>query len=104
MSIGLIKLQQQYVEPDFKSEILLRRCSVATNLVTSHQFHSNLCFYAVPLLDNYGMIPYSLIFTPIATLLQAVLQANTQPFRNGSVETKTWSVKTSRNHSTGPIW
>ena len=31
---------------------------------------------AVP--ANYGTLPYSLIFTPIAALLQAVLQANTK--------------------------
>ena len=80
MSINMIKLQLQYIELDFKSEYLFRTCPVATDLVTSHQFHSsfNLCYYAVPfLLANYGTIPYSLIFTPIAALLQAVLQANT---------------------------
>ena len=33
-----------------------------------------LCYYAVPFPANYGTVPYSLIFTPIAALLQAVLQ------------------------------
>ena len=42
------------------------------------------------------------VFTPIAALLQAVLQANTEPFRNGLVETRNRTEKTSRNHSTGP--
>ena len=104
MSISLIKLQLQYIELEFKSEYLIRTCSVATDLMTSHQFHSNLCFYAVPFLANYGTIPYSLFFTPIAALLQAVLQTKTEAFRNGLVETRNWTLKTSRNHRTGPNW
>ena len=84
MSIKFIKLELQYIELDFESDYLFRTCSVATDLVTSYQFHSNLCDYAVPfLLANYRTVPYSLIFTPIAALLQAVLPANTEPFRNG---------------------
>ena len=79
-------------------------CSVATDLVTWHQFHSSLCYNAVPFLANYGTIAYSLIFTPIVALLQAVLQANTEPFRNGLVERRNKTLKTSRNHSTGPKW
>ena len=104
MSISLIKLQLQYIELDFKSEYLLRTCSVATHLVNSHQFHSNLCFSSVLLLANYGTIPYCISFTPIAALLQAVLQANMEPFRNGLVERRNWTVKTNRNHMTGPKW
>ena len=105
MSISLMELQLQYIALDFKNEYLFPTCSVATDLVTLHQFHSDLCYYAVPfLLVNYRTIPYSLIFTPIATLLQAVLQANTEPFRNGLVETRNWTVKTSRNHITGSKW
>ena len=41
------------IEPDFKSEYLLRTCSVATNLVTSLEYHSDMCYYAVPFLANY---------------------------------------------------
>ena len=104
MSISLIKLQLQHIELDFKSEYLFRTFSVATDLVTSHQFHSKLCYYAVPFLANYGAIPYSLIFTSIAALRQAVVQANTEPFRNGLVEKKSRTVKTSTNHKTGPKW
>ena len=89
MSFSLIKLQLQYKELDFKSEDLFRTCSVATDLVALHHFYSNLCYYAVPfLLANYGTIPYSLIFTPMAALLQAVLQAIMEPFQNGRVGTK----------------
>ena len=103
MSKSLIKLPLQYKELDFKNEFLFRTCSVAIHLVTSHQFHSDLCYYAVPfLLANYGAIPCSLIFTPIAALLQAVLQANTEPFPNGLVETRNWPVKIGRNHNPGP--
>ena len=105
MPISFIKLQLQYIELDFKREYLFRTCSVATDLVTSHQFQSSLCYYAVPfLLANYGATPYPLNFTPIAALLQAVQQAITEPFRNGLVETRNWTVKTSRNHNTGPKW
>ena len=47
-----------------------------------------LCYYAVQFLANYGTIPYSVIFTPIAALLQAVLQNEygtvpERPSRNG---------------------
>ena len=73
------------IERDFRSEYLFRTCSVATSLVTSLEFHSDLCEYALPFLVNYGKFPYSLIFTPIEfSLLQAVLQKNTEPFRNSS--------------------
>ena len=103
MSISLIQKQLQYIELDFKSGNLFLKCSVATDLVTSHQFHSSVCYHAVLfLLANYGAIPYSLIFTPIAALLQAVLQAIMEPFRNGLVETRNWTVKTIINHNTGP--
>ena len=50
---------------------------------------------------KYGTIPYSLLLTPIAALLQAVLQSNTEPLRNGLVETRNWTVEATRNHSTG---
>ena len=80
------------IERDFKSEHLFRTCSVATNLVTSLEFHSNLSYYIVPLLANYGTVPYSLVFTPIAVQLQAVLQENTEPFRNGRVERRNRTV------------
>ena len=43
-------------------------------------------------LANYGAVTYSLFFRPIATLLQAVLQANTEPLRNHLVETKNRAV------------
>ena len=71
------------IERDFKSEYLFCMFSVVSNLVTSHQFHSIFCYYAVTFLANYGTVPYSLILTPIAALPQAVLQRKTEPFRNG---------------------
>ena len=45
----------------FKSGYLFRTCSTATDLVTSLYFHSNFCYYAVPLLAKYGTISYSLL-------------------------------------------
>ena len=99
-----MKLQLRYIDLDFKSECLFRTCCVATDLLTSHQFHSNLCFYAVPFMASYRTIPYSLFFTPIAALLQAVLQANAEPLGNGLVETRNLTVKTSKSFSTGPQW
>ena len=80
------------IERDFRSEYLFRTSSLATNLVTSLEFHSDLCFYAAPFLANYGLVPYSLILTPIAALLQAMLQENTEPFRNGLVEMRNSTV------------
>ena len=105
MSINLIRLNTTAVYRAWlKTEYLFRTCSVATDLVTSLQFLSNLCNYDVPFLGNYGKIPYSLIFTPIAALLQAVLQANTELLRNGLVRTRNRTVRTSRNHSTSSKW
>ena len=85
------------IERDFKSEYLFRRCSVATNLMMSFEFQSDLCYYAVPFLANYGTVPYSLIFTPIAEVLPAVLQENTGPFRNGRVEMRNRTIRMSLN-------
>ena len=80
------------IDRDFKSEYLFHTCSVATNLVTSIEFHSSLCYYAVPFLANYGTVPFSLILTPIAALLRAVLKENTEPFQNGLVEMRNRTV------------
>ena len=85
------------IERGFKSEYSFLTFSVATNLVTSLELHSNLYYYAVPFLANYGTVPYSLILTPIAALLQAVLQENTEPFRNGLVEMRNRTVYMSLN-------
>ena len=105
MSMSLIRLITTAVyRASLKSEYLFRTCSAATNLVTSLQFHANLCSYAVPFLANYGTIPNPLIFTHIAALLQAVLQMNTEPFWNGLVETRNRTVGTTREPSTGPKW
>ena len=56
--------------------------------MTSHQNHFNLewVILCCATTANYGTVPYSLIFTPITALLLAVLEANTEPFRNGLVE------------------
>ena len=72
-------------ECDIKSEYLFRTCSIATNPVTSFEFHSDLCLYAVPFLFNCGTVPYSLFLISIAALLQAVLPENTEPFLNNRV-------------------
>ena len=60
-------LRTAIIERDVKSEYLFRTCSDAINLMTSHEFPSDLCYYAVPFLANYGTVPYSysLILTPI---------------------------------------
>ena len=53
----LAHLQQETIERDIKSEYLFRRCSFATNLVTSFQLHFTLLwYYAVPFLTNYGSV------------------------------------------------
>ena len=57
------------IERDFKSENLFRTCSITANLVTSLEILSDFWYHAVPFLANYGTVPYSLIFTPIAALL-----------------------------------
>ena len=80
------------MERDFKSEYLFCTCSVATNLVTLLEFHSDLWYYAVPFLAKYGTVPYSLNLTPIAVLLQAVLQKNTEAFWDGLLEMKNRTV------------
>ena len=105
MSINVIRLTTTAAYRGWlKSEYLFRTCSIGTDLVTSLQFHSNLCYYDVAFLANYGTIPCSLIFTPIAVLLQAVLQMNTEPFRNGPVKTRNRTIRTSRKPSTCPKW
>ena len=43
--------------------------------------------------STYETVPYPLIFTPIAALLQSVLQANSEAFRNGLVETMNRAVE-----------
>ena len=80
------------IDSDFKSEYLFRTCSAATDLVTSLEFHSGFWYFAVPFLANYGTVLYSLILTPIAALLQAVLQEKTEPFRNGLVKMRDRTV------------
>ena len=74
------------IEHDLKSGCFFRTCSVATSLVTSLEFDSHLFFYAVLLPANYETVPWSLIPTPKAALPQAVLQENTETFRNSLVE------------------
>ena len=87
-----MKLTTAIIEREIKSEYLFRTYSVATNTVTSLEFHSDLCYYAAPLLANYGTVPYSLILTLIGALLQAVLQENTEPFQNGLVKMRNRTV------------
>ena len=106
MLISWLRLRLPFIELDFdfKSEYLFRTCSVATNLVTSLDFHSNLmCFYVVPSLANYGTVSYSPIFTPLAALLQAMLQANTEPIRNGQVEMRNRAVRMRNRLRTSPV-
>ena len=80
------------IERDFKYEFLFRTCSVANNPVTSIEFPSGLCFYAVLFQANYGTVPYSVIFTAVTALLQAVLHENTEPFRKNLLETRNSTV------------
>ena len=73
-------LQLQCIEFDLKVNNFFHTCSVATDLVTSLQFHSHFCYYAaVPFPAIYGPVPESLCLTSIAALLQALLQLNTEP-------------------------
>ena len=80
------------IERHFKTEYLFGTSSVAINLVASVEFLSELCCFAVPFLANYGTVPYSLVSTPVAALLQAVLQENTEPFWNSLVELRNRTV------------
>ena len=68
-------------------------------MVTSLDFHSDLYYYTVPFLTNYGTVPYSLFLTAITALLQAVLQENTEALRNGLVEMKNRTAKMSPNNA-----
>ena len=54
------------IKRDFKCGYLVSTCSVVTNLVTSLEFDSDLCYHAMPFLANDGKIPFSGILTPIA--------------------------------------
>ena len=93
----IVLITTTIIERDFKSEYLFRTCSVVSNLVTSLEFHSDLCYYAVRFLANYGRVPYSLNLTLVAALQQAVLHEDTDPFRKGLVEMRNRTVKMSLN-------
>ena len=58
------------------------------------------------LLAHYGAVSFALIFTPIAGLLQALLQANTEPFRKRPNRNEEQSSKneerTKNTPSSGP--
>ena len=83
-------MQLQFIQSDFKSEYLFRTCSAATYLVTSlnnsFQFVVLLCCVV---LAKYGTLPFLLNSFISAALLQELLQANAEPFRNALV--KTWN-------------
>ena len=71
--------------------------------MTSFEFGSNLlCYYVVPFLANYGAVPYSFFFTPMAVLLQTLLQTNTKQLRNGWVENRNRAVKMRNGLETNP--
>ena len=81
------------IERVFKSEYLICTCSVAINLATSLDSPSYLLnHFAVPFLANICTVLYSLFFTSIAALLQAMLQANTESFRYGLIEVRNRAV------------
>ena len=90
LSISLVKMQLRARQ----SEYLLRTCSVDTNLVISS---NNPIQTAVVLcgamLANYRTVPSSLIGINSGALLQAMLQANTEPFWNILVKTRSQLVE-----------
>ena len=95
MPLSLIRLSTTEVYRAWlKSEYLFRTCSVATNMVTSLQIHSDLYYYFVSFLANYETISHSFFFTPIVALLQAVLQNE-----NGTVLER--PTKNEEQNSTG---
>ena len=68
MSISLIRFITT-IGLDLKVNI----CSVCVPLLSIRSRHLNfipLCYQAVPLLANYGTVPYSLIFILIQEVLQ----------------------------------
>ena len=70
-------MQLQNIERDFKSENLLRTCSVVSNMVTSLEFNS-ICF--ATMLCHFGQtrtVPWPLISIISAALRRAVIQAST---------------------------
>ena len=90
-SASLIKTT--IIERDFKNEYLFRTCSVTSNLVTSLEFYSDLCDYALRFLASDGRVPYSLVLTLLAALEPTVLHENREPFRSGLVEKRNRTVK-----------
>ena len=82
----------------------MNSCSVRVPSLLIWWRHINFIPVCATMLCRFGTTPYSFIFNPIAALLQAVLQANTEPFRSSLLETRNRTVKTSKNHIAGPKW
>ena len=81
--ISLFKMQQQAGQIDFKCECLFHACSIAANLLTSPnktiRIAVLLCCAALTKHGTASCFTHSFI---AAALIQAVLQANTEPFKN----------------------
>ena len=90
LSMSLLKMLLQFISSELKSKYLFRTCSVATNLVTSlnNPFKSAVLLCCVVLV-THGTVPYSLI----SFISAALLQANTEPFRNALVKVRTQLVE-----------
>ena len=77
----------QFLQNDFKSDYLFLMCSVATSAVTSLSSPIQIAVLVYcDVLADFGAVPYSLISFISAALLQALLQVNTEPFRNAFSE------------------
>ena len=84
-------MQLQFLQSDFKSEYFFRTCYQSVDI--TQEFIPNAVLLCCADLAKYGTVPYSTIFTPITALLQAVLQANTELFRNDLVKTRNRAVE-----------
>ena len=95
MSMSLFKNQLYFIKSEFKSEYLCRMCSVAANLVRSiiNPFQSAMLLCCV-VLANHGTVPYSPNSFISTALLETVLQANMEPFRNTMVKMRNHKVET----------
>ena len=88
----LFKMQLQYRQSDFKKVNICSARDPSLPVWWRHsKVHSVLFCFAVS--ADYGRVPYSLGPFISAALLQAMLQAEMELFRNGLVETRNRAVE-----------
>ena len=94
LSVPISKMQVQARQSDFKSELFFHTCSVDYNLVMlpTNPFPI-VVLLRCAVLAIYRAVPYSLFSFIPAALVQAMLEANTQPFQNALVKTRNQMVE-----------